>query len=69
MSRPHGFSEDRGQVILRMTRSDYEQLRLMMNQAIAATVNDQVVASHVDVYNRVNEGNPNFIPLQVRKKI
>jgi hypothetical protein len=65
------YREENGQVVLTMSREDYERLLLLLGAATAETVRaggrsfftlDQILA----LMNRLNQGNPNYTPYQVK---
>lgn len=63
------YREENGQVILTVSREDYE--RLLMALGIAAGVAIQgkgVLGTKVmfELVNRLNEGNPHYTPYQVK---
>jgi hypothetical protein len=64
------YREENGQVILSMSREDYDALliRLGLAAGVAATCDKALFAEHVKMLNRLNEGNPNYRPYQVEAK-
>lgn len=64
-----GYSEKDGQVVLTMSREDYENLLIWLR---AATVAQSRSAADWDrilsFLNRLNQGNPNYTPYQVGEK-
>ena len=67
------YREENGQVILTMSRADYERLliRLGMAAGYAAKYDatmGQTLKQDLDFLNRLNEGNPNYTPYQVEVK-
>lgn len=67
------YREEDGQVILTMSREDYN--RLLMTFALATVRGiesraefPEAVENTLALLNRLNEGNPNYTPYQVEKK-
>jgi hypothetical protein len=68
------YREENGQVILTMSREDYDELLIVFAAATHLSLtgplgnliygSDQVVA----LLNRLNSGNPNYTPYQMEKK-
>lgn len=60
------YSEENGQVVLRMSREDYESLLMRLGTAFTFYAakpggRDRELA----LLNRLNEGNPNYTPYKV----
>ena len=63
------YKEEDGKVILTLDRSDYEMLLLCLGMAAGWAIKEKKDSSpFVELVNRINEGNPDFIPYQVREK-
>lgn len=60
------YSEENGQVVLRMSREDYEKLLLMLGAAFGRNIFEPY--RMLEFVNRLNEGNPNYMPYQVPEK-
>lgn len=58
------YSESNGQVILTMTRDDYDLMLLMLGAGSVAVSFDL----SLPFLNRLNSGNPNYTPYQVEAK-
>jgi hypothetical protein len=61
------YSEQNGQVVLTMSREDY-QLVLMLLGAGVAGEHILTWAKACQLLNRLNSGNPNYTPYQVEAK-
>jgi hypothetical protein len=69
------YREENGQVVLTMSREDFNLLLMMLGTATAATVPDGVLKSvpilvyprsrSLALLNRLNEGNPNYTPYEL----
>jgi hypothetical protein len=63
------YREENGQVVLTMSRQDFERLLLCLGGAVgAACLIDPWVLSINEVFeliNRINEGNPNYTPYSI----
>ena len=60
------YSEENGQVVLRMSREDYDWLLMALGMATGLAARDsRDVTPWVAVVNRLNSGNPNYTPYQV----
>jgi hypothetical protein len=60
------YSEKDGQVILTMSREDYDWLLMALGMATGLAARDSCdVTPWLDVVNRLNSGNPNYTPYQV----
>jgi hypothetical protein len=58
-----GYSEENGEVVLRLSRADYEAVLLALGIATGLTAKDGFpVSGWVELVNRLNQGNPNFQP-------
>lgn len=64
------YREENNQVILTMSREDYDSLLLRLGVAAGWTANHspENFANHLRFLNRLNEGNPNYTPYQVEAK-
>lgn len=65
------YSEQDGQVVLTMSREDYEWLLLMLGALTGYSMHGESMFSLSGLLafvNRLNSGNPNFTPYQVEKK-
>jgi hypothetical protein len=64
-----GYSEnERGEVVLTMSRDDYQNLLLALGQAVGLALRDGESARATRGFllvNRLNEGNPRFTPYNV----
>ncbi|MCU1338813.1 MAG: hypothetical protein JWO19_4394 [Bryobacterales bacterium] len=58
------YREENNQVVLTMSRDDYETLLMALG---AFTVYAYNPARILEVCNRLNEGNPNYTPYEVEK--
>jgi hypothetical protein len=61
------YSEEGGQVVLRMSREDYQTLLIIMGYAMGGSFWVERNAALAFV-NRLNSGNPNYTPYQVEEK-
>jgi len=62
------YSEQDGQVVLTMTREDYQRILLALGAWVAAMhrpFEPERTFELLEFVNRLNEGNPNFTPYQV----
>ena len=60
------YSEENGQVVLRMSREDYQLVLMLLGAGVAGECIikwDRACA----LLNRLNEGNPNYTPYQVEQ--
>jgi hypothetical protein len=64
MSAP-GYSEEGDQVVLRMTRDDWEKLLLLMGFGLHSPI-FATRSAGLQFANRLNAGNPNFTLYQVK---
>lgn len=65
------YSEKNGQVVLRMSREDYELLLIALGSAVglALQVKWQLgLPVLTPLLNRLNSGNPNYTPYQVEDR-
>lgn len=67
------YREENGQVVLIMSRDDYERILGLCAIATAASKNAvrNLMFTEADVIallNRLNQGNPNYTPYQVEEK-
>jgi hypothetical protein len=68
------YSEENGQVVLRMSREDYERLIFRLGLALGNFANSSGVAAQQEsikqelaFLNRLNQGNPDYTPYQVEQ--
>jgi hypothetical protein len=61
------YREENGQVILTMSREDYQLVLMLLGAGVAG---EHVVSwkKACMLLNRLNEGNPNYTPYQVETK-
>jgi hypothetical protein len=62
------YSEENGQVVLRMSREDYNVIMMALGVFTAPVLAGQIGNRLNDVLkflNRLNDGNPNYTPYQV----
>jgi hypothetical protein len=64
------YREENGQVILSMSREDFQMLLLYLGYATGGAVKYHWTppARMLEFLNRINEGNPHYTPYQVEKK-
>lgn len=62
------YSEKDGQVVLTMSREDYEFLLMCLGIASGWVTEGEVLKRCLEFVNRLNEGNPNFTPYKVGEK-
>lgn len=62
------YHEENGQVVLTMSREDYEKLSLILDLTYRLRFNDQPMPGFQEFVNRLNSGNPNYTPYQVGEK-
>ena len=65
------YQERDGQVVLTMSREDYELLLMALGTATGAALQGKGMLGLkviVPLLNRLNEGNPNYTPYQVEAK-
>lgn len=60
------YSEENGQVVLRMSREDYEIV--LMALGAFTGMRGSSIAPMLALMNRLNSGNPNYTPYQVEEK-
>jgi hypothetical protein len=61
------YREENGLVILSMSREDYDRLLSMFAGASALALKDGLpIGRTLELLNRLNEGNPNYTPYQVK---
>jgi len=58
------YSEQDGQVVLRMSREDYEVIRAVVQNAADRCMLETNRNGYLILLNRLNEGNPNYTPYQ-----
>jgi hypothetical protein len=57
------YREENGQVILSMSREDYDALLIRLGIAAGWASDDpQLFWEHIKLLNRLNEGNPHYTP-------
>ena len=61
------YSEENGQVILTMSRDDYDRLLFRLAKA-AASMGRQGLDAELQYSDRLNSGNPNYTPYHVGEK-
>jgi hypothetical protein len=59
------YSEENGEVVLRMSREDYEELDGAVGLAVAWAMTPERIWK---MWDRLNSGNPNYTPYQVETK-
>lgn len=62
------YSEENGQVVLRMSREDYVALLFLLSGASRMALQQGKIDSILELMNRLNEGNPNYTPYQVKRE-
>ena len=63
------YSESNGQVILTMSREDYETILLALGALTWLNINNRDYGKKMgEMMNRLNQGNPNYTPYQVEAK-
>jgi hypothetical protein len=62
------YSEENGQVILRMSREDYDQLIYGLGLLLGKSFFGGDPKALIAFMNRLNSGNPNYTPYQVGDK-
>lgn len=68
-SAPGWHRDAAGNVVITMTPDDYSRLLFMLGQATGAALKDRQSASPAfALLNRLNVGNPNYTPYQVKKE-
>jgi hypothetical protein len=60
------YSEENGQVVLRMSQEDYELLLMTLGAGMGSRIFEPT--RMLAFVNRLNEGNPNYTPYQVPEK-
>jgi hypothetical protein len=61
------YREENGEVVLTLSRDDYDLLLILLGLAVAALLPDPTpVDRAIRMINRLNEGNPQFAPYQVK---
>lgn len=61
------YSEENGQVVLRMSREDYQTLLISLGYTMGGSF--WVERKHaLEFLNRLNSGNPHYTPYQVEEK-
>lgn len=62
------YSEQDGQVVLTMSREDYDQLLLSIGALMILRMQyKDEIGKLFELVNRLNQGNPNFTPYKVEK--
>ena len=61
------YSERDGQVILTMSRADYDFLVLGWGMVVAKSFFGGYPPAPLEFFNRLNSGNPNYTPYQVEE--
>ena len=63
------YSEENGEVVLRMSWEDYQMLLIVLGYATGGAIKDAwTPASRMfELTNRLNQGNPNYTPYQTGK--
>lgn len=58
------YREENDQVILTMTREDYQMLLIVLGYATGAAIKEHWTPAHImfELTNRLNYGNPNYTP-------
>ncbi len=63
------YSEKDGQVVLTISREDYNSLIFLLGIATGEALrNGHKLAPHLEFLDRLNQGNPNYTPYQVGEK-
>ena len=62
------YSEENGQVVLRMSREDYDLLVYGFGMLIGKSFFGGNPRGLIEYFNRLNSGNPNYTPYQVGEK-
>lgn len=65
MSKPMGYSEEDGAVVLRMTRDDYDLLLLALGWATAHKDALYPIKTMKALFNRLTAGSPTSAPYEV----
>jgi hypothetical protein len=60
------FSAEGDQITITMSRDDWNQLLVMLGAACAVAAEKPFFFDRVRLVNRLNEGNPDFIPYVIR---
>ena len=65
-----GYSEENGQVVLRMSREDYQMLLIVLGYATGGAIKEHWTPPNrmFELTNRLNSGNPHYTPYQVEEK-
>lgn len=63
-----GYSEEGDLVVLRMTRTDYDALLIMIGYAAGKAESELMSKAAIRVANRINEGNPYWKPYQIKEE-
>lgn len=67
MEQTLSYSEQDGNVVLTMSREDYEGLlRVFARATVWAKTNHDKLEETVALLDRLNQGNPNYTPYQVK---
>ena len=60
------YSEQGGQVVLTMSREDYDSLMIALGTVTGMALRDGIDTENCMAFlNRINQGNPNYTPYQV----
>jgi len=66
------YCEENGQVILTMSREDYDRMLMLLGHAtgfnMRAVDPPFTLSAILEFMNRLNQGNPNYTPYQVEEK-
>ena len=62
------YSEQDGQVVLKMSREDYDKLALVLDLTRRLRFNDEPLSGFDEFLNRLNQGNPNYTPYRGGEK-
>jgi hypothetical protein len=65
------YREQNGQIVLTMSLADYDQLLMLGGYVIGCAMRagaNSLAPRFVTLLNRLNDGNPNFTPYEVKPK-
>ncbi len=72
MATIKGFQlETDGDVVLRMSQNDYNYILFALGYYTGGLMKDKNVAGAdnvIDLMNRINKGNPNYVPYSTKKR-